>query len=530
MVGRHPKVSAQSRRRYFIAGLCIVVLLAFGAYFLLKPDPQTDIRPAGAETQVRSSPAPDSLLGWENSIAVLPFRDLSPAGDQEHFCVGMTDALNSLLSRDPALKVISTTSVIRYKETSKDIKVIGSELGVAHILEGTIQREADRIRVTAQLISAEDGFHMWSETYDQQVASLFDVQDKIIHAISRQLRLAMGMTERPAADEMSPASLEAYEYYMKGRHLINCKYTIYFREEDFRTAVDMYRRAIEIDPEYALAYIGLAWAFEHHRQVTGAESDREQIRLACAKAYELAPDSAITNATLGFSLIFHEHQIDSSFRHFKRAMAINPNLAEVNFLTAMFYFYLGLYEEAIPLLERSMELDPYYFWAPYKTAICYMESGDLDSAIRNFDKYFELAPVVMMYAARYVAAEIGRQNYRQVEELIDRMKHTHPEYKGFPLLNALLLAAQGHRDEALAVSKTSRIYGLLGMPDEALASLDTEIRGTRSEPLVFYLVLKHSPYYQKLHGDPRFEALVAREKTLFDEYREMYGLDKMLNR
>ena len=464
-----------------------------------------------------------AIVQWNNSVAVLPFRDFSATKDQEYFCDGMTDALNSRLSRFAELKVIATTSVMRFKNTERDIKDIGTELGVSHIVEGTIQREADSIRVSAQLINAETGFHLWSATYDEHVQSIFAVQDKISMAIAGALQLQLSPQTRADAVKNQPSNIEAYEYFMKGMHFIKSKYILFFREEDFKSGVAMFQKAIEIDSSCALAYYGLAWAYEHHYEVSGDETDATNMRLATERALELDPNSALSNACKGYYESAYKSDYDKTFQYCRRALQINPNLGDVNFLTGVCYLYLGLYEQGIPYLTKAIELDPYYFWAPYKLAMCYLGIGKFEEAAHYFEKYFELAPVAMMFPGRYVSLKIRTHEYDKVETMIAKIEETRPDYELLPYVKALLLAARGKKDEALALYRNSEVYALLGMNGEAIESLNGEIRKTVTRPYIFYLDLLNNPFYEKVRGDARFKELVRREKKLYDENVERYA-------
>jgi len=460
---------------------------------------------------------------WENSIAVLPFRDFSPKKDQEYLCDGMIDAIIGKLSQLEELKVISMTSVMSYKDLDRNIKKIGQELDVNTILEGSIQREKNRIRVNAQLINVADDSHLWSDTYERELESIFDVQDDISKSIAAALKVKLtpDTIEKFKIDQQK--NMEAYEYYMKGMHFIKSKFVISFREEDFQAGVEMFEKAIEIDPDYALAYFGLAWAYEHHYHVTGDKKDSDNVQEMCEKAYKLDPNSAMVNALMGYYYYEYKDEYDKSFQFHKRALEINPNIGEVNFLAGVCYLYHGLYHQGIKYLSKSIELDPFYLWSPYKLAMCYMNTGEFEKAALYFEKYFELAPVVLMFPGRPIALYIKTRKYKKVEELIARTEKIQPDYWGIPYGKALLLAAKGEKDKALALYKNSEVYSLLEMKDEAIKHLNEEIRKSVPYPYIFYLDLLNSPFYEKVRDDPRFKEIVKKEKKLYEEYLKKYG-------
>jgi serine/threonine protein kinase len=512
------KLKAKAPRRLpkslLIPGVILMAaVIIVAGYFFFRGIGQTE------------KPGPEIIpeVKWNNSIAVLPFRDFSPQKDQEYFCDGMTDAIIGRLSRFEELKVISMTSVMSYKNPDRDIKKIGQELDVSNILEGSIQREDSRIRVNAQLIKVEDDSHLWSDTYDRELESVFDVQDEISKSISEALkvRLAGGPLEKAEKDR--PTNLEAYEYYMKGMHFIKSKFVISFQEEDFQAGVEMFEKAVEIDPNYALAYFGLGWAYEHHYHVTGSKEDSDMVQKMCEKAYQLDPNSAVVNATLGYYYYEYKKEFEKAFQFHKRALEINPNIGEVNFLIGVCYLYHGLYDPGIKYLLKAIELDPYYFWAPYKLAACYMSIGEFEKAAFYFEKYFEIAPLIFMFPERPIGLYFMMKRYEKVEELIAETEKVRPDYSGIPYGKALLLAAKGEKEKALALYKNSEVYALLGMKDEAIQYLHMEIRKSASYPYIFYYDLRNNPFYANLRDDPRFKEIVKREKKLYEKHSEKYG-------
>jgi len=508
------KAPRKPHRSFLIPGMILmaVVIIVAGYFFF-------------SGIGKKEKPEPEIILEakWNNSVAVLPFRDFSPQKDQEYFCDGMTDAIIGRLSRFEELKVISMTSVMSYKNPDRDIKNIGQELDVNTILEGSIQREDSRIRVNAQLINVEDDSHLWSDTYDRELESVFDIQDQISKSISEALKVKLTGGPLEKAEKDRPINLEAYEYYMKGMHFIKSKFVISFQEEDFQAGVEMFEKAVEIDPNYALAYFGLGWAYEHHYHVTGSKEDSDMVQRKCEMAYQLDPNSAIINATMGYYYYEYKAEHEKAFQFHKRALEINPNIGEVNFLVGVCYLYHGLYPQGIKYLSKAIELDPYYFWAPYKLAACYMSIGEFQKAAFYFEKYFEIAPLVLMFPGRPIGLYFKMNRRDKVEELIARTEKAQPDYWGVPYGKALLLAAKGEKDKALALYKNSEVYSLLGMKDEAIQHLNMEIRKSVEIPYIFYYDLLNNPFYDNLREDPRFQEKVKKEKKLYEEHLDKYG-------
>jgi len=263
--------SKRSKRIKQYAVLVAILIIIVATYFIV-----TKILPK-EETEFKKK----AESKWENSIAVLPFVDLSPEKDQEYFCDGMTEQIISNLTRLKKLKVIARTSVMKFKNTNKTIPQIGSELNTAYVLEGSLRKAANQIRITAQLINVKDGFHLWSDDYTRELKNIFDIQDDISGKIGNALLEKLSIKETTAIKTKRPANLEAYNYYLRGLHYHEKKYwqEIYISKEKaqkiFNIAEQMFKKAIELDPDYALSYAGLADLYDSysHSQVGEAKKN-----------------------------------------------------------------------------------------------------------------------------------------------------------------------------------------------------------------------------------------------------------------
>lgn len=495
---------SRALKRMGAAALAVIVLA--GAVALLR-------RPKAAA----ASP-------WTNSIAVLPFEDYSPQKDQESLCDGLTDAIIVQLSQYRDLKVSNTTSVMRYKSNVPDFRKIAQDLGVGNFLTGTVQREGARVKIRVQLIKGRSVSPAWSIEYDRDFQGIIGLQDELSRTIAGTLQVKMLPESGKDITREYPANLEAYECYLRGMHYIKSKYVISFREDDYKAGLDMFEKAIKLEPDYAMPYFGLAWAYEHHYQATGNEEDAGKMQAAAQTAHRLAPDSAVTNAVMGYVSYEYRKDYEAGFNYLRKALALNSNLPEVNFLAGICYLYLGLYEQSLPYLKKAMELDPFYFWTPYKIAFAHMYLGEFDEAARYFEKYFELTPIEpLIYPGRYIALNIMMKRYDKAEELVAKGENATPDAEWVRKYRAILLAIRGEKAKALALYRNSEVYALLGMKDEAFAELDKEIRGTFFVPYIFYQDLLHNRFYDNLRGDGRFSVLVEREKRLYEEARKKYG-------
>jgi tetratricopeptide (TPR) repeat protein len=325
----------------------------------------------------------------------------------------------------------------------------------------------------------------------------------------------------PAAQ---PKNMEAYEYYLRGMHYIKTRYVLAFREEDFKAGVEMFRKALAIDPNFAPAYMGLGWAYEHRVQVFGDANDSREAQKASDMFQRLAPDSALSNALQGYMCYEYNGDHDKAFAYLRKALAISANTGEVNFLVGMCYLYAGLFEEGGYFLDRAVALDPNYLWAPYKLAVCQMSSGEYEKAAANYEKYFELSPIEpLIFPGRYLALNLWMNRTAKAEEILARGEKNTPGAEWVKKYRAIFFAMNNEREKALALYRNSEVYSLLGMADEAFQALQKEIRGTETTPYIYYPYLLHNLFYDRLRSDPRFYELLARERKLHDEYVAKYG-------
>jgi serine/threonine protein kinase len=494
--------------------LALLILIVIG-YLLINSSKETKIIDSinAAETD------------WKNSIAVLPFRDFSSKMDQEYFCNGMTDAIIGRLAKIPELKVIATTSVMRYKNTDKDIKEIGKELNVANILEGTIQKEKNRIRLTAQLINTENGFHIWAETYDREKKMVFEIQDNISKAISEALKVKLTAKARETSRAGQPQNLEAYEYFLRGMNLVNT-YIIYNRDEDFNSALSMFQKAIEIEPNYAAAYTGLAWTYQHHIEVTSNLNYAPLVIKYSKLAYQKNPNSAEANTAIGW--VYHINgDNDRAFQSFQRALELNPNSMPINHVIGTFFANIGLCHQSIKFSQKAIELDPFYLYALTIEAGRWRDLGEFEKAESFYKKVLELAPNNSYYLAVFAYLKIMMKKYDQAEGLLKSAENVKSDNPDILFCRNLLYAIRGDKNKALhhsilagIASSEEFVYSILGMKEEAIACIKKNIKEGHE---YLYLQLINNPFYNNLHSDSRFQEIVNQAKKLYEERLRKYG-------
>ncbi len=459
-----------------------------------------------------------SEIRWENSIAVLPFVDLSSQRDQEYFCDGMTDEIILKLSKLSDLKVISRTSVMRYKNTEKDIREIGQELGVATIMEGSIRKEMNNVRISAQLINVEDGFHLWSDKYDRKLESIFEVQEDVSRSIANALmreKLTVDLLDA-AISTNRPSKIEAYDYCLRGWYFTNSKYAISFKEADFQTALKMFSRAIEIDPNYAYAYCGIGFAHQNHYTVTRSEEDLDLVKKNCKKSYELEPNLVCSNTALAW-VYYIKGDYDKAYKSFKKAMSINSNISLVSYLIAHFYRQVGLFQKAIKHCSRATELDPFYPIFYSLLARCFIDIGELEKAEISIGKAYEVEPESIWIILDKSLLLIKMKKYNEAEESIAKAERLHPRISNIQTFKSLVLAAKGEKDKALAIRKNGAVYSLLGMKEEAIQYIENESKKDYEHHDCSYISLLNSPFYDSLRDDPRFREILKKAKQKYEE-------------
>ena len=370
------------------------------AYRVLN-EPETSRQGDVASQSELSSPA-------RQSVAVLPFDNLSGDRDQEYFADGLTEDIITGLSKTPDLFVISRNSTFAYKGRSIDSRQVGKELGVGYLLEGSVRKSGTRIRVTAQLIDTSQGSHVWAERYDRVLADIFAVQDEIVENILAALCGSVGKlaeSARSQAMHKGSVNMEAYDYFLRGR-----EYHLRFDATDaeFTKAGEMFEKAIELDPDSPHGYLGLA-SF-HIRMIRQelSESREDSLNLvselAC-RAAVLAGPSAMSHRALGF-VCLQRGQFGQAKTHFERALALNPNDAYLLADVADFWCHLGRAEEAIETLRKAMQLNPAYpDWYARTLAFALFTTGQYDEALQILEKTSSLRSRRLL-SATY--AQVGR--------------------------------------------------------------------------------------------------------------------------
>ena len=402
---------ALERRR----DLPVALDLALGR--CLQKDPES--RPSAAElaTMLRELRR-SGVSRAARSIAVLPFTDMSAEGDQRYFCDGIAEEILNALRQIDSLRVAARTSSFLFRDHGGDIREIGRRLGVETILEGSVRKSGNRIRVTAQLIGVADGYRVWSERYDRELTDVFAIQDNIAESIAAALEIALTPEEQRSLAGRPRAELAAYEQYLRGRHYLH-----EMTRESIRLGLQMFRKASAIDPEFAPAYAGIAEAHGMLYHWAGrSDADLEEADRASRRAVELSPASPEAHAARGHALSLNRRREEAA-RSFERAMRLNPSLYEPYYYAGIDRIHEGDFERASQLLRRAAE-------------------------IREED-YNALDHLRMVYNALGRNAEAAAVS-EQILARVDRYLDLHPDDPRALQLGALALRTLGRVEEGQA--------------------------------------------------------------------------------
>jgi TolB-like protein/cytochrome c-type biogenesis protein CcmH/NrfG len=433
--------------------------------------------------------APAGSGGGSKSIAVLPFVNMSADPENEYFSDGIADEIINALSRIQALQVAARTSSFAFKGKSEDMSAIGRKLKVATVLEGSVRKAGNKLRVAAQLIDVADGYQLWSERYDRQLEDVFAIQDEIAGNIVKALRVVLSEDEKRAIERAPTENVQAYEYYLRGR-----QYFHQFRRTGMQSARRMFERAIETDPRFALAYAGLADCSAFlYMYWDGSKANLDGADAASRKSLELNPELAEAHASRGFALALNR-QYDAARPEFETALRLNPKLYEAHYLYARALFQEGRNEEAVRQYEEASRVRP----EDYQALML------MQTPLNTLGRHAEAKAAV-----------------RKGLQIAERHLELNPDDARALYLSATALLQLGERERALdwarrayAIDPTDPgvlynvacVYSLGGMADEAIDCLDKAVAngfGHREW-------LLHDGDLDAIREDARFQTLMQK--------------------
>ena len=452
----------------------------------------------------------------EKAIAVLPFLNISGSKDIEYFSDGITEEIINALARIEQLKVTSRTSSYYFKNKQVPVREIAKALNVATILEGSVRLAANTVRITAQLIHAEEDFHFWSETWDRKLENIFEIQDEISLQIADKLREQYGHLEiQDRLVEKKTESIEAYEYFLKGRFHFNK-----WNPVDGRKAIEFFEKAIELDPNHTDSYVGLAdaWSFFAVTELMPREEAWQKSRKYMDKAYSLNPDNAGVHYLLANFSFFYKADFQQSLKHVRRSVELQPNYPEAQQFISTLYMISGEMEQAKKHLEIAHSINPLSQETLFYQGYFQYRNENYQQALKLFDDCLKNNPNnIPVYIVRSYCL-LKMEKYDETIQFLENM----PEEIVVPneRLGILCLANILKNDEAETEKYLTQLiekskgkfafqahsylylaYANMGKADEAFAWIDEAIKLKSSGLLLSYT----DPLADSLKNDPRYE-------------------------
>ncbi len=425
----------------------------------------------------------------KSSIAVLPFSDMSPRRDQDYFCEGVADELITALARIDGLRVSSRTSSFLFREARVDVREIGKRLGVGAVLEGSVRKAGNRLRVTVQLVDTTHGYHLWSKRYDGELEDIFEVQDEIAENTVRALRGVLTDADKDAIEKAQTPDIEAYDYYLRGRQFLH-----QLRRTTLEHARDLFGKAIEIDPDFAPAYAAIAFCRYYQYQWFGREeSHHREADEASERAVKLAPDLGEALVARGLVMAAAE-RFAAAERAMEKALRLHPDSYDANYFYGRICFMQGKFERAAELFERASELDPLEYQSSSLLSCVYEALGREQEAktqwrngLRRAEHHLELNPDDVR------AVNLGAIALVQMGDTKEGLAWQH---------RALSMAP----DDPVVVWNAACAHSLAGLHEEAMDYLEEAISlGISNRRWV-----ENDPDMQPLRDKPRFQSLLEK--------------------
>jgi TolB-like protein/class 3 adenylate cyclase len=470
---RHKAVAAvplapekpRTSRSWMIAAAVMIVALALGGYFLSRrstpvgverPAVQSTTAPEGGAGAANAGSLPASAAPAafpEKSIAVLPFENLSEEKANAFFTDGVQDEILTDLAKIADLKVISRTSVMQYKTgAQRNLREIAQQLGVAHLVEGSVQRVSNRVRVNAQLIDARNDAHLWAQTYDRDLADVFAIQSEIAKAIADQLQAKLSPAEKNAIEQRPTNDVAAFEFYSRAKDLILNTGFSAIRAQNVRSGIDLLNQALSRDPSFFPAQCQLAYA---HDQLYALNVDRTPERLALAEAavqaaFRLRPDAGEAHLARADHLYFAYRDYDGALAELEVVRSTMPNAPRIFELTAFIARRRGAHDDGLRNLKRAVELDPRNFFTLQQLSISYTLLRRFPDVIATNDRALGIKPDdPETKAARDLAYLDWKADTRPLRQAIDEIRAKNPQATK-SIADLSLICALAERDAASA--------------------------------------------------------------------------------
>ena len=499
--GRKSITISRNKRLLKILMSAVIVISLCVSGFLLWP--------------VFISDRPVTEIDWQNSIAVLPFVDMSPERDQEFFCDGMAEEILNALTHIVRLRVIARTSAFAFKGKNMDVRHIGKKLGVETLLEGSVRKSGERLRVTVQLIRAADGVHLWSNQYDRNLTDVFTIQEEIALAIVDCLKIKLLGGEEERVTRRLTENLEAYHQYLRGRHILNRR-----KAEDIYTAISHFEKALELDSLYVMGYLGLADAYALLPSYAAAPAgdSYSKAKEYVNKVLEISEQVGEAYASLGWIRMLADWDWKGAEQAFQKGMELNPGYATLNHWYGYLYMMLREFDKALIKVKQALELDPLSPVINRVIGDVYYNSGEYEKAIPALEKCLELEPCLPFAHLQLSGCYSRKKLYTEALSEIQKEKGCRGNnYTGADYVEGIIYVRMGEMEkarqilqrlEALGEKSTglSRLYFVLGEKEKGYQILEDmlDIHDT------WITFINSNPDFYQVRHEERFKNLLRK--------------------
>jgi TolB-like protein len=477
-------------------GIIIALVLAVALLLIDRFRPQTSTAPEIAPT--RTEKVDETLAEakiTEKSIAVLPFVDMSAEKDQAYFADGISEEILNVLVKTQSLKVAGRTSSFQFRDHQTDLKTIGEQLGVAHILEGSIRKANNRVRITAQLVTSSDGFHLWSETYDRDLTDIFAIQDEIARAITDALAIELDLAEgEKSLASVSTGNMEAYDRYLEARGLIA-------RRLDFPRAIGLLNEATELDPDFAAGWAANAQA--HSLSIYYETVDRDEFKniaeTMANRALEIDPDLSAAYSVLG-DVYRDRYEWSKAREYYLRALALNPDDIEANEQYAQMLWRISYFDEALKYSSKATDLDPLSWVNLTVHAALRYATGDRSGGWQDIQRTLKIGGRNQFFPLRHaINIAISNGDVEQAIALMEELANSDQVNTLYPHTKAQL----------------EQIIPLLNSREDTLAFLTEGLDKSDSEGIESNWAT--DLFWAAYYGDYKLAEAIFDKGTLFDE-------------
>jgi len=465
--------------------------------------------------QSGSQKSVNAAASWSHSIAVLPFVDMSQEQDQEFFCDGMAEEILNALTHVGKLRVIARTSAFAFKGKNMDVRDIGEQLGIETLLEGSVRKDRDRLRVTAQLIRTSDGTQLWSDQFDRNLTDVFAIQDEIALAIVNQLKIRLLGNEEKRVVRRLTENLEAYHQYLHGRHILNRR-----KAEDIHTAITYFNQSLELDSLFVMGYIGLADAYALLPSYASTSSEEAYFKAKefINKALKINDQVGEAYASLGWILMLADWDWKGAEQAFQKGMELNPGYATLNHWYGYLYMIQRKFDKALIKVKRALELDPLSPVINRVIGDVSYNSGQYEKAIPALKKCIELEPCLPFAHLQLSGCYSRKTMYAQAFEEINKEKACRGNtYTGIDYAIGMIYAREGDMEKARQVLRQlelngekstglSRLYFILGEKEKGYRMLED----LYNDHNTWVIYINSLPDFDQIRQEQRFQDLLKK--------------------